>query len=210
MRFTLTPGVAFVVLACGGGGGDDGGTQPPPPVSTVSINQTGSQSIVVGGTVALSATARDAQGNALSGRTITWSSTNTNAVTVSPVTGTATTATGVGVGSAEITASSEQKQSSPIEISVTSSTGFDVASVVAGSSSDTFTPQEVTVRVPAKVTWQFGSRVHNVTFRDAAPAEGDIGNSSNRSVTRTFQASGTYDYDCTIHPGMSGTVQVNP
>jgi plastocyanin len=51
---------------------------------------------------------------------------------------------------------------------------------------------------------------HNVFF-DNAPA-GAPANitapSANKNVTLTFPATGTYAYNCHIHPGMKGTITV--
>ena len=48
-------------------------SQPPVPVATVSVSPT-SPNLQIGGTAQLSATTRDASGNALSGRAVAWSS----------------------------------------------------------------------------------------------------------------------------------------
>ena len=72
------------------------------PVASVTVNPP-SASVQVGQTVQLTATPRDANGNALPGRTVTWASTNT---TVATVNGQGLVTTKV-VGSATITATSE-------------------------------------------------------------------------------------------------------
>jgi hypothetical protein len=80
-------------LACGG---DSSG---PPAVASVDVSAPGSD-VPVGGTLQLTATARDAKGGALTGRPVTWTS-------ASPAIATVTTAgvvTGVTTGSATITA----------------------------------------------------------------------------------------------------------
>jgi len=86
----------------------------PVPVSTVSVTPT-SASLVIGGTVQLNATAKDAAGNALAGRTITWTTSDANVATVS----TSGLVTAVAVGSATITATSEGKTATvPITVTV--------------------------------------------------------------------------------------------
>lgn len=70
-----------------------------------------------------------------------------------------------------------------------------------------FNPNSVTVAVGGTVTWNWnsGAVTHNVTFQTAgAPA--DIGNTSTGSFPRTFPSAGTFQYECTLHPGMSGSV----
>src|SRR5437016_448341 len=74
----------------------------PVPVASVTVTPA-SASVPVGQTVQLTATPRDANGNALSGRTITWLSDNTTVASVSP----SGLVTGNVAGSATITATSE-------------------------------------------------------------------------------------------------------
>jgi hypothetical protein len=88
--------VAFA--ACGGG--DSG----PPAVSTVDVSSAGA-AIVVGQNAQLTATPRDAKGNALTGRTIAWSTSSAATATVSS----AGLVTGVAPGSATISATVEGK-----------------------------------------------------------------------------------------------------
>jgi plastocyanin len=82
------------------------------------------------------------------------------------------------------------------------------ATVVA-SADARFSPSAVTVPLGGTVTWRFEATPHNVMFRVASGAPGDIpGSNANTSVARTFGVAGSYGYDCTLHPGMSGTVTV--
>ncbi|MBM3842946.1 MAG: hypothetical protein FJ397_06730 [Verrucomicrobia bacterium] len=74
----------------------------PVPVATVTIAPT-SATVTVGGTQQLTATTRDASGNVLTGRTVTWTSSNTGVATVS----TTGLVTAVAAGSATISATSE-------------------------------------------------------------------------------------------------------
>lgn len=74
------------------------------PVSTVTVDPD-STSVVVGKTTTLTATPKDAGGGALTGRTITWTSSNTSVATVDDN----GVVTGVAVGTATITATSEGK-----------------------------------------------------------------------------------------------------
>src|SRR5688572_1535289 len=94
--------VAAVALAFTVGcGGDSSG---PPAVATVDVS-TLAGDVAVGQTAQLSATTRDASGNALSNRTVTWSSSSTTIATVS----TSGLVTGVAPGTATISAVSEGK-----------------------------------------------------------------------------------------------------
>jgi len=74
------------------------------PVATVEVLPP-SASIAQGGTVQLTGTPRDANGNALGGRVVTWTSSSTGVATVSA----SGLVTGVGAGSATITATTEGK-----------------------------------------------------------------------------------------------------
>lgn len=87
---------------------------PPPVVTTVTVAPT-SASIVAGGTVSLTATVRDQQGNAMTGQPVTWSTNNSAAATVNS----AGVVTGVAAGSATITATSSGKTGTS-DITVTS------------------------------------------------------------------------------------------
>ena len=101
------------------------------PVASVLVTPA-SASVTVGGTQQLVATARDASGNALSGRTITWTSDNTAAATVSS----SGLVRGVAAGLANITATCEGKSgSSAITIFVP-----PVASVSVTPASATLAP----------------------------------------------------------------------
>jgi plastocyanin len=81
------------------------------------------------------------------------------------------------------------------------------ANVVAGETTNTFAPSSVNVARNGTVTWTFGYLQHNVTFSSAgAPA--NIPNSTDTQVSRTFATAGTFNYTCTLHPGMNGTVVV--
>ncbi len=66
-------------------------------------------------------------------------------------------------------------------------------------------PQTVTIKAGQTVAWKFddGSIVHNVTGSGWASNDMDSG-----YYTHTFTAPGTYDYQCTIHSGMTGVVIV--
>ncbi len=85
----------------------------PPPVASVSVAP-GAVTVAVGGTVSLVASLKDANGNTLAGRTITWASSNAG---VAMVSGTGVVSAAA-VGAATITATSEG-QSCTATVSVT-------------------------------------------------------------------------------------------
>jgi hypothetical protein len=75
----------------------------PPPVASVAI-EPAAPSTTVGGTVQLTATPRDASGNPIAGRVVTWSSANQTIATVGVANG---LVAGVSVGSTQIIATAE-------------------------------------------------------------------------------------------------------
>jgi plastocyanin len=81
------------------------------------------------------------------------------------------------------------------------------ATVTASSSSNRFTPARVDLTRNGTVTWNFGSLTHNVTF-DGGSAPANVSDSNNTQVARAFPNAGTFNYHCTIHPGMAGRVVV--
>jgi uncharacterized protein YjdB len=83
------------------------------PVATVTIAPT-APSVAEGATVTLTATLKDANGNVLTGRAITWSSGNTTLATVAP----SGVVTAKKKGSVSITATSEG-QSGSVTVTVT-------------------------------------------------------------------------------------------
>ena len=69
-----------------------------------------------------------------------------------------------------------------------------------------YNPGSATVAVGGVVTWTNSDPVtHTVTF-DTGPDCGNIAQGA--SVSRTFDAAGSFPYHCTIHPNMKGTVVV--
>ncbi len=83
------------------------------------------------------------------------------------------------------------------------------AGVVQATPNLTFQPAQTTVGVNRTVTWEFGAVPHNVTFATTPGRPADIaGFNANASIARTFATAGTFAYECTIHPGMRGTVIV--
>src|SRR5205814_906461 len=100
----VTPGSATITATSEGKSGTSAITVTPVPVASVDVTPP-SASVQAGQTVQLTATPRDAGGNPLSGRTVTWSSSNTAVATVSN----SGLVSGVTPGSATITATSEGK-----------------------------------------------------------------------------------------------------
>ncbi|HET9634718.1 MAG TPA: Ig-like domain-containing protein [Gemmatimonadaceae bacterium] len=106
----------------------------PVPVATVTVSPS-STSLNVGANAQLSATTRDASGNTLTGRVITWSSSNSNVASVNANTG---LVTAVAAGSAQVTATSEGKTGSA-SVTVIAPAPAPVATVTVSPSSTTLT-----------------------------------------------------------------------
>lgn len=195
-------GALVVLAACGGGGGDGGGGTGPAVFTTMSIAPS-SVGVLVGGTQALTATARDQNNGTLGGLTTTFASANQAVATVS----TAGVVTGVAVGTTQVTVTGTiGTVTKTAQINVQVTTPGATASVDA-TLSNSFSPATVFITAGGTVTWTFAT-LHNVTFDGSAPTGGNIGNTGTGSVQRTFPTAGTYSYQCTLHPGMSGSVRV--
>lgn len=71
-----------------------------------------------------------------------------------------------------------------------------------------FGPSEVTVSVGDTVTWTNEDSVdHDVTADSFSSGEAG-GLAGGDTFEHTFDEAGTFDYVCTVHPGMEGTVVV--
>ena len=83
-----------------------------------------------------------------------------------------------------------------------------VATTAVTIQGSAFAPPAIRVAPGAVVTWNNTDGIdHNVSF--ASTAVTDIASWSSGSRTTTMPATaGTYPYSCSIHAGMSGSVQV--
>lgn len=71
-----------------------------------------------------------------------------------------------------------------------------------------FVPPAIRVSPGAIVTWTNADGIaHNVTFASSAIANITAWTSGARTATMPGSA-GTYNYTCTLHSGMAGSVQV--
>ncbi len=81
------------------------------------------------------------------------------------------------------------------------------ATVTMGAAS--FSPSVTPLLVGGTVTWNNNSGVlHNVTFASAAGAPANIPAHEAGSNQRTFNTIGPFHYECTLHPGMAGRIEV--
>ncbi|MEP6730965.1 MAG: plastocyanin/azurin family copper-binding protein [bacterium] len=74
-----------------------------------------------------------------------------------------------------------------------------------------FVPYIITVAVGDSVTFAFGGDIdHNVIWRASNPsgAPANIENATNETFVRRLTTRGTFNYECTVHPGMIGQIVV--
>jgi plastocyanin len=209
MRLLLSS-IAAVLLgvvsgaACGGGGGGSG--LEPAVLTTVEVTPATASLFTVapGNTVSLAVAALDQNGDPVAGAgTPSFSSGNTAVADV----GGDGTITAAGAGTAVITASVTAD-------GVTKAGTSTVTVHAAPASAQVFAPQfafqpaTVDIHSGGGVTWTFGPIHHDVTFTSqGAPA--NIPELENGSALRTFPSNGTFDYLCSIHPTMRGSVRVH-
>jgi uncharacterized protein YjdB len=165
------------------------------PVASVEVSPA-SASMTVGGTVQLSATTRDANGQALTGRAVTWTSSNADLATVS-ATG---LVTGRAVGPVTITATSEGR-SGTSSITVTQ---VPVASVVV-------TPASASIQVGGTVQLSASARDANGNALEGRPIAWTSSDDAVASVSSsglvTAKVAGSATITATSE-GKSGTASV--
>jgi len=121
----VAPGQVAIIASAGGRTGQQSLTVIPVPVASVSVTPAAA-TLAVGATQQLAASTLDAGGNALAGRAITWATTDSTTVKVSP----AGLATAVAAGIASITATSEGKSGTAvITVSPPPATSVTIASI---------------------------------------------------------------------------------
>jgi plastocyanin len=165
--------------------------------------------------VTYTVTARDANNNPKQGVTIDWAVATgggsiTPAQNATGATGTASAqrTLGSGTGAQTATATASGLTGTP-QVTFTTTAQLVTTIQVANNS---FTPNTLTVPVGTQVTWEWQgtTSAHNVTFAATTGAPANIGNATSGSVSRMFNTAGTFNYQCTNHAGMTGSVTVNP
>ena len=194
-------GTAHIAASSGGKSGIATVVVVPPGVASVRVSPT-IAGIAVGGTVHLQAEPLDANGNTLSGRTVTWSSSNAAVATVDN-TG---LVTGVSPGADTITATSEGKTGTA-GIAVTSAVA---ASIVVAPTSVTVTAGQ-TSQLTATVKDANGSVISGapVTWTVDKPAVAIVGSTG----LVAGQAAGTATVTATsgsAHVAVPVTVRCRP
>jgi amicyanin len=110
-------------------------------------------------------------------------------------------------GSAQTT---EQTDTTEEETTEDSGGGGDSAEV--GMQNIQFDPSELTVAAGTTVTWTNNEDVPHDVTKESGPGEdfsSGQGNMQNGDTfEHTFEDAGTYEYVCTVHPNMTGSVTV--
>lgn len=83
------------------------------------------------------------------------------------------------------------------------------AARVTATSALSFDPHAVSIAASDTIYFTFQGVQHNVIF-DTAGSPANVPNSQSTTVKRQFPTSGTFNYHCSIHPQMTGTVTVTP
>ena len=80
------------------------------------------------------------------------------------------------------------------------------ASDIYGSGGTNYSPRTVTVQAGGSVVWTNRDSEKHTTVSDTGLWSSDI--APGADFTRTFPAAGTFNFHCTLHPGMTGTITV--
>ena len=79
---------------------------------------------------------------------------------------------------------------------------------VIGMKSLRFKPGHVRVAVGQKITWRNDDSVGHDVKADSGASFSSATFSKDKTFTWTPTAAGTVKYECTLHPGMDGTIDV--
>lgn len=162
---------ALVAAGCGGGGEPEPPPPPPTPVASVVV-EPGDTALVVQAAAPLRATLRDAQGNVLADRVVTWSSSNTAVAEVQNGVLQAKT-----LGTATVTATSEGiSGSASVRVVPLLVVTPELPSLLVGDSLDALVQQLTDIGTPVgplPVTWTMsGSAIASVTGTGRVRASG--------------------------------------
>lgn len=108
-----------------------------------------------------------------------------------------------------------KKDSSMGNMKTSSSSSATTADAVATNSvkiqNFAFTPAAIKVKVGTKVTWTNSDSVHHTVTDDTGSKNGPNSKllGQGESYSFTFSKAGTFNYHCTPHPYMKGTVVVS-
>ncbi|HEY2376471.1 MAG TPA: plastocyanin/azurin family copper-binding protein [Gemmatimonadaceae bacterium] len=161
-------------------------------------------------TTTITATAKDANGNTITGHTVTWNNSNSSVASMA-TNGAAATLTASVLGTTSLTATVDQVTSQAASITVTNSFPTSLGVTVGPGGSYSFDPAQADIGAGATVTFTWaGGVTHNLTWLTTpSPTPPNSGDMSSGSVQVTLNTPGTYNYHCTIHAGMDGSITVH-
>jgi plastocyanin len=123
--------------------------------------------------------------------------------------GASATITGTVLGSSAITATVDQVTSSQATITVTNSFPSSASVTVGAGGADVYDPAQADIASGGTVTFSWMGVLHNVTWDSPPPGVNNSGDKSTGTFAATLTQAGTFNYHCTIHPGMNGSVTVH-
>jgi plastocyanin len=198
-------GLAAILIAAGIGSGC-GESGPSNTLTTLEVTPTARTLFTVapGNMDTLSVVAKDQNGLVMSGvGSPSFSSDNAAVATVNS----AGIITAVAAGTAQVTVSLTEDGATASAVTVVTVEAAPAEAAVQAPQL-AYQPKTVDVSAGGKVTWTFGAIHHTVTFTSAgSPA--DIPEFTDGSASRTFSSNGTFNYRCSIHTSMTGTVRVH-
>lgn len=216
LRQLVAASAVIVAVACGD---DDTGLSVAKTATNSGDDQTGlvSQELAQ----PLRVIVLDAAGDPVNGIVVTWATGEAGsaldpATSSTDLDGIASTSwtLGTDAGDQEATASVNGASGSPVVFTAVA-LGFNPVVTI---SNNAFTPSAVNVTAGGSVTfvWGTGALNHTVTpdagnpsALPSSPPDGTTAQDAPFSFDVTFPAAGTYDFFCSVHGAMTGTVTVN-
>lgn len=202
--------VFFLLLAACGGDDDPGVPVPNTTLESVEVSPARPTlySLAPDNTVSLTVVAKDGDGNVISSPdAITYASGNTSIATVSA----SGVVTAAGAGSTSVTATATDggvNVSGSATITVIDAPAAAAVSAQLLGTQPSWVPGVVDVATGGQVTWTVGTVAHDINFTSPG-APSNVAAWSDGSEALTFPTAGTYQYVCTIHFGMAGSVRVH-
>ena len=163
--------------------------------------------LTIGATSTMAVVARDARNTAIGGVTGTTFATSDKAKALVDAAG---VVTAIAPGTATVTASLTRDgvtATANASVTVSAPAALALTANVAATSGNVFNPTSVTVAVGGSVNYAFASN-HNVLFTATSGAPTDIPVTASGTVNRVFGTIGTFNYTCSLHAGMNGSVIV--
>lgn len=217
IRIAVVP--AIVATFLGVGCSNDGGTTQPPqtPEATQLVKSGGDQQAWYFNNplpAPYRVIAQDANGQPVPGVSVTWSVVSSAGAVDPPQIETdsegvasATHTLGPTETSQSVTASVAGLPT--IEFMATAASPPPSGAVTVGN--DFFDPRDVIVQVDGTITWTWspGGVVHNVTYTNGPTPHPQSSPTQDSGMHgNTYTTVGRYEYVCTVHAGMEGTVTV--